>query len=252
MDVDIIERIEEKYLITKEEKDNLLRSIKIHLEKDQFFSEEVLSLYFDTKTNDLVIESIDRPAFREKFRLRAYNVPTRNSKIFFEVKTKLSKGRIKISNKRRLIISLKDFYEFYEKGEKLSNLIKKSSDNNPRQVQIAEELDYLVKFYNLEPKLIIASDRTAYAGKNDKKFRLTFDENLRFRDENLKLEKGGLGEKYFPYTSDPKRCIIMEVKTMNAMPIWFVRELSRLKIYPSRFSKYGKIYQYLNERKRNV
>ena len=37
---------------------------------------------------------------------------------------------------------------------------------------------------------------------------------------------------------------------MNAMPQWFMSELSQLKIYPYRFSKYGKIYQLINERKK--
>ena len=44
----------------------------------------------------------------------------------------------------------------------------------------------------------------------------------------------------------------MEVKTMHSMPPWFVRELSRQKLYPVRFSKYGKIYQLTKERNKNV
>lgn len=247
-----IERVEKKYLITKSEKAALLKALDPFLAKDEYFKEPVLSLYFDTKDFDLAVRSIDRPEFRAKVRVRAYNIPKLSSKVFFEIKSKLKKGKKKIGNKRRLRIPLKDFYDYYENSADLVDIAKKVSKNDFTQVQIAKELDYLMTYYDLSPKLIIATNRIAYVGKTDKNFRLTFDENLRFRETNLRLEKGGSGEKFFPTTSDPDHCIIMEVKTMNAMPSWFVDELSRLKIYPTRFSKYGKIYQLIKERNKNV
>ena len=103
-------------------------------------------------------------------------------------------------------------------------------------------------YYKLEPKVLISADRLAFSSKYDPEFRLTFDENLRFRTKDLTFRKGSKGKKYFPTTDEPKKSVIMEVKTMNAMPPWFVKELSRLMIYPTRFSKYGKIYQLINER----
>ena len=35
----------------------------------------------------------------------------------------------------------------------------------------------------------------------------------------------------------------MEIKTLGSMPLWLVRCLSELNIYPASFSKYGKIYE---------
>ena len=35
---------------------------------------------------------------------------------------------------------------------------------------------------------------------------------------------------------------IMEIKTLGSIPLWLVKTLSELKIYPVSFSKYGKIY----------
>lgn len=252
MDDKTIERIEEKYLLTKVEKTALLKKIKDRLVHDEFYKEEVLSLYFDTKNFDLAIKSIDRPAFREKIRVRAYDVPTLSSKVFFEIKSKQKHGKKKIGNKRRLVLPLKDFYKYTHKKADLIKIADKASNGDKKQLQIARELDYLYKFYDLKPKLVISADRLAFVGKDDKNFRLTFDENLRFRDDNLRLEKGSAGEKYFPNTPDKNRCVIMEVKTMRAMPLWFVKELSRMKIYPVRFSKYGKIYQLINERNKHV
>ena len=245
MDDKTIERIEEKFLITKQEKSALLRSISKHLARDEYFKEEVLSLYFDTKDYDLAVRSIDQPAFREKIRVRAYNVPKLSSKVFFEVKSKYAVGKKKLSNKRRLILPLADFYAYQSGEQTLESVAAKASHDNSQQIQIARELDYLVKLYAAEPKVLISSDRLAFKGKDDAGFRLTFDEHLRFRTSNLELDKGSQGENYFNQ-------IIMEVKTMHAMPPWFIAELSRRHIYPATFSKYGKIYQLLTERKQNV
>ena len=247
-----IERVEEKYLLTRSEKTALMKAVRKYLERDEYYKEEVLSLYFDTKNYDLAIKSIDRPDFREKVRVRAYDVPKRSSRVFFEVKTKFVQGKRKIGDKRRLSVKLGDFYKYLDKGESLERIADKSSRGDAQQLQVARELDYMMKHYRLEPKVVVTADRVAFKGKEDAEFRLTFDENLRFREDELRLEKGSRGEKYFPAVGEKERAIIMEVKTMRAMPPWFVAELSRLRIYPVRFSKYGKIYQLIQERKKNV
>lgn len=245
MDNKTILRTEEKYLISKTDQTALLKALAPYLVHDEYYQEEVLSLYYDTPNFDLVIKSIDHPDFREKIRLRAYNVPKLSSKVFFEVKSKYAVGKKRLSNKRRLILPLADFYAYQSGEQTLESVAAKASHGNPQQIQIARELDYLVKLYAAEPKVLISSDRLAFKGKDDAGFRLTFDEHLRFRTSNLKLDKGSQGENYFNQ-------IIMEVKTMHAMPPWFIAELSRRHIYPATFSKYGKIYQLLTERKQNV
>lgn len=254
MDDKTILRTEEKYLINASTKAELLNVLKNHLAPDEFFEEEILSLYFDTKNFDLVIKSIDRPSFREKIRVRAYNVPELSSAIFFEVKSKYVSGKKKLGNKRRLVLPLADFYDFQAGKIPLETVVAKTPNHDSKQLQIARELDYLMRHYQLEPKILICSDRVAYVEKDDKNFRLTFDENLRFRTTDLELEHGSNGEKYFDVTTLDNRQnnIIMEVKTMHAMPSWFVAELSAQKIYPATFSKYGKIYQTIIERNKHV
>ncbi|MBQ3464270.1 polyphosphate polymerase domain-containing protein [Candidatus Saccharibacteria bacterium] len=254
MDDQTIARVEKKYLITRSEMNELLKRVQKNLQKDEYFSETVLSLYFDDDNFSLAIRSIDRPNFRAKVRLRAYDVPTKSSKVFFEVKSKLVKGKKKVGNKRRLVLPLKDIYSYLNTKSALESFIKPK--NNPaddfKNRQIARELDYLINTLHLSPKILISVDRLAYVGKGNSNFRLTFDKNLRFRTKNLRLEKGSDGEKHFDFTPEPTRNIIMEVKTMHSMPPWFVRELSRQKLYPVRFSKYGKIYQLTKERNKNV
>lgn len=255
MDDKTIARIEEKYLITPREEEKLLAKIVKHLAHDKYFCETVTSLYFDTKDFELAIRSIDRPDFRYKIRLRSYETPKLSTPIFFEIKTKLKQGNKKIGNKRRIVLPLKDFYHYYDEGADLEAIIENIPNTDKNQSQIARELEYIMRFKQLEPKMIIYADRTAYIGSKLSDFRLTFDRDLRFRTTNLRLEKGTKSKKYFPLLENSverNRCIIMEVKTFNAMPSWFVNALSELKIYPSRFSKYGKIYQLIKERNLHV
>lgn len=100
-----------------------------------------------------------------------------------------------------------------------------------------KEIDFCFKKYKLIPKQFIAYDRYSYREKNNRNFRVTFDFNIRNRTDKLNLEYGDLGEKLMD-----EKLYVMEVKCLDAMPIWFAKALSILKIYPTSFSKYGKIY----------
>ena len=88
------------------------------------------------------------------------------------------------------------------------------------------------------PKVFIGYDRTAYAGIEDPEFRITFDRNIRYRLHDLDLRSGDYGD---PVTDDGT--VIMEVKVKDAMPLWLVPILSRNRIYPGSFSKYGACYE---------
>ena len=74
----IFKRVEEKYLLTKEQKDLLLEKISNYLKKDQYFESVICNIYFDTDNNELIINSINKPLFKEKLRLRSYKVPKIN------------------------------------------------------------------------------------------------------------------------------------------------------------------------------
>ena len=260
MEAQTISRVEEKYLISSAQKSRLLGSIEQrYLVHDRFFSEEILSLYFDTDDAQIANRSIDRPDYRFKLRARTYNTPSKHSPIFFEVKSKLIKGSLHLGNKRRLVLSLGNFYKYLDGDLSLEvaarRYTKAYAQSRPeatipsdpfRQIQFAHELEYLMGLYRPRPRVLISSNRLAYTAQDNPAFRLTFDENLRFRTEDLRLEHGSQGDLFF---AGQDRNIVMEVKTFDAMPFWFVAELSKLKIYPVRFSKYGKIYQYLFETK---
>ena len=222
MNNEIFKRVEKKYLLTETQYKELLEKANNHLEKDKYFKNTICNIYFDTDNYDLIVESLEKPTYKLKVRLRSYNVPGVNDIVYLEIKNKY-KG---IVGKRRVKISLNEFYEYLETG-KYPNCNK----------QIMEEIDYFFKKYDLKPKLYLAYDRLSYYDKDNKNFRITFDQNIRSREEDLKLEYGDAGKLYFK-----DKTYIMELKTLDSLPLWFTKIINELKIYPTSFSKYGKIY----------
>ncbi len=218
----IFRRIEEKYIITKEQYEELLKRIENHIEKDEYYESTICNVYFDNDKNDLIIRSIEKPPYKMKIRLRSYGIPRKRDDVFLEVKLKHKD----IVGKRRVKLKLSDFYNYLNKG------IYDSSN------QIMKELDYFFRYYQLQPSYYLAYDRKSYKGKEEEELRITFDSNLRSRKEDLRLELGDAGKKYFK-----EERYIMEIKTLDAIPLWLVRNLSELKIFPISFSKIGSIYR---------
>lgn len=218
----VFKRKEEKYLLDKNKKELLLEKISKHIEKDEYHQSTICNIYFDNDNNDLIINSIEKPLYKDKVRLRSYNIPNINDYVYLEIKNKY-KG---IVGKRRIKIKLQDYYNYIENND--------YDKNN----QIMKEIDYLFKYYKLKPKMYIAYDRESYKGIIDNNLRITIDKKLRSRREKLKLDYKDTGERYF--TND---YYIMEIKTLGSIPLWLVKTLSELKIYPTSFSKYGSIYK---------
>ena len=216
----VFQRVEQKYILSKEQRDNLLEKINEYVEKDPYFESKICNIYFDNNENDLMVNSLEKPEFKAKVRLRSYDVPNMDSQVFLEVKDKY-KG---VVGKRRIKLSLKEFYDYYENG-----LVK---DN-----QIMKELNYYFKMFDLKPFIFLAYDRNSYYEKGNRNLRITLDSNLRSRYNDLRLELGDNGKKYFDEDT-----YIMEIKVMNAIPLWLTKILSELKIYPTSFSKVGSIY----------
>lgn len=221
MNENIFKRVEQKYIITQEQKEQLLEKLKTYIEKDEYYKSTINNIYFDNENNDLIINSIEKPPFKVKLRLRSYNTPKLDDYVFLEIKDKY-KG---IVGKRRIKLTLREFYDYLEKGTIKDN-------------QIMKEIDYYFKLYKLKPYIFLAYDRECYHENNNKSLRITIDSNLRSRQDNLNLEYGSNGNNYF---KDNK--YIMEIKVLDSMPLWLVKSLSELKIFPTSFSKIGSIYK---------
>lgn len=213
----LFKRVETKYLLTKEEQQNLMLRLKPYIQKDKYYKSTIGNLYFDNQNDDLIINSLDKPIFKEKIRLRTYG---NKNEVFLEIKNKYDG----VVRKRRIKLSLNDYYHFLnDPSFKINN-------------QILKEIKYQIDYYKLYPKIYISYDRLSYQGVSDNTLRITFDTNLKSRRDNLEIEESG-GNSFL------NNYYIMEIKVRDALPLWLVNILSDLKIYPHSFSKYGSIYK---------
>ena len=236
----VFNRIEKKYLITKAQKNRLLKTIKKNTEKDAYYRSEVYNLYFDNDNYDLIAQSIDKPVFKEKLRARSYGGYDR---VFLEIKTKLKDENGNIGYKRRIMTTRQEFAEFIQNNITLTDLVERTQSNN-KDIQIAREIDHLIQHFSLKPKILITYNRESYKGKDG--LRITFDDKLRFRNKKLDFIKGKRDKIYFKDI----RNTIMEIKAQGALPLWLVKIMSSEQIYPQQFSKIGKVYTKLKSKER--
>lgn len=104
--------------------------------------------------------------------------------------------------------------------------------------QIAREISWFQRMYGAQPRVLIAYDRTAFAGVTEPGLRVTFDTGIRWRTDHLSLTAGDGGA---PLLGDGR--ILMELKTPDACPLWLSRALSQAGARATSFSKYGTCYR---------
>ena len=213
-------RIEVKFLLSKEQYENIKDELFNHVKLDEYGKSTIQSLYYDTKNDLFVRRSMEKPLFKEKLRLRSYGLAKMDSKLYLEIKRKYDG----VVYKRRIGVTQKEA-DLYISG----SIIPTS--------QIGKEILYMKRFYkDLEPKMLLIYDRCAYKEDNSD-LRITIDENIRYRTNNLDLTYSLDGNKLFD-----DEYYLMEIKTAYAFPLWLTKLLSNNKIYKTSFSKYGKAY----------
>lgn len=231
MAIKSFKRYEKKYLLNKEQYNNLIPRLLEYMNPDEHCKAgknySIYNIYYDTDNNDVIRHSTCNPYYKEKLRLRSYTIPNSpDSKVFLELKKKING----IVNKRRVVLTLEEAYNFLEKGEK-------PASNDYVNKQVINEIEYYLSKKPVKPKVFIGYTRKAFFGMEDKDFRLTFDSKILTRRDNLSLEAGCFGQDILEENQ-----YLMEVKILGAMPIWFTNILSELEIYNTHFSKYGNEY----------
>ena len=222
-------RYETKYLLTEEQKSLFLREAGTHLKQDRYGEYKIFNLYLDTEDFYFIEHSLDKPVYKEKLRIRSYGAGGEDPAVFLEIKKKYRH----IVYKRRITIPLSEAEEYIRSGRKPDSL-SDYIDN-----QIFSEIDFLMKKYCPTPKLFLAYERTAYSDRRFGNFRVTFDKNIRGSWDNLTISDDGDNE--YLDTGIENYCL-MEIKCGEAMPVPYSDTLSKLKLYPVAFSKYGRMY----------
>ena len=216
-------RYEKKYLLSRGQYEKLFSALEEHIVPDRYFRSVVCSLYYDTEDYALIRHSIEAPVYKEKLRVRSYGVPGAEDEVFIELKKKF-KGMV---YKRRIAMSARAAVA-YLAGEAPP----------PECSQMTREIDWFLHENAVRPRAYIACDRTAWVAKDDPELRITFDENLRWREHDLDLTLGSDGE----CLTEPG-CVLMEIKIPGTAPLWLAHMLSELELFPTGFSKYGTCYK---------
>lgn len=217
------ERVEHKYLLTKKQANELFNLIQDHIEPDIFPRYTLYNIYFDSDDFQMISKSIEGPQYKEKLRMRSYGEVKDDGFMYLEMKKKYDG----IVYKRRIQIP--------------------SVSETSNSSQIKKELQYMKDFYNANEKVFIAYDRIAYSGKEESDVRITFDTNIRYRFDHLKLTDQY--EDNYLLNDDQ---VLLEVKVMNRYPLWLTHALSALKLTRTSFSKYGTIYSKVLEERGEI
>lgn len=217
-------RYELKYLMTREQKEKILHVMELYMKLDQYQRTTIRNIYYDTDNFRLIRRSLEKPVYKEKLRVRSYRKAGVNDPVFVELKKKYKS----VVYKRRLTLPNEQVMKCLNEGAHL-----------PKESQIADEIFYFCKYYeNLHPAMFLSYEREAYYSLDGSDFRVTFDENILYREEALSLTE----EAYGTSIINPDQTL-MEIKTSGGIPLWMTKVLSRERIYKTSFSKYGRAYQ---------
>ncbi len=222
----VFKRYELKYMLTAEQKLKVLAAMSSYMQLDGYGRTTVRNIYYDTDTYLLIRRSIEKPVYKEKLRVRSYGPATEDSKVFVELKKKYKS----VVYKRRVSLP---------RDEALAWL---SRDRHcHKHTQICDEIDYFLDYYRtLHPTVFLSYEREAYYTNEPSDFRVTFDENILARQDNLDLSSEAYGASVLPEDR-----VLMEIKCSGGIPLWMTEVLSREKIYKTSFSKYGTAYKML-------
>ena len=224
----IFKRYELKYLLTRAQYETVRTAIVPYTEGDIYGKSTVCNIYMDTPDFLLIRRSIDKPMYKEKLRLRSYGVPNPDSLVFLELKKKCDS----VVYKRRISLTEREAEAFLLCGDRVDN--KTGSED-----QILREMEYAMAYYgSLQPAVFLSYDREAFYDKGDRDVRITFDENILWRDYDLSLCAGVHGTPLLD-----RNQVLMEIKTGTSIPLWLAEILSQNRLYKTPFSKYGNVYK---------
>lgn len=228
MAIEVFNRYEYKYILNKQQFKTILNILNEHenLLIDDYCqindTYKIRNIYVDTDNYQLIRDSIAKPIYKHKLRIRTYTDTYNDDDfIFFEIKKKY-RGLV---NKRRCKMKFKEAREMIETN-------KMPSYKPYMNSQILKEIHYIISNNQYKLTSVIAYDRVAYFSR-DRKLRISFDTNICSNTHTL-LEND---------------CSLMEIKTPDAIPIWLVEILNQHNIKRQSYSKYGRDFIYnLEER----
>jgi len=212
MSQSIFKRVEIKYLLSEAQYQEMMKRLEPYMRIDEYGLSEINSIYYDTEGYDIVRESLEKPVYKEKIRLRSYGKCEKESTAFVELKKKYEQ----VVYKRRIALP----------EEHAVNWLNGTCDPGVK-TQITSEIEYFMDFYKtLHPVVFLSYEREAFFSKDGSDFRVTFDDTILCREDRLSLEEDIYGTPILP-----QGMVLMEIKCSGGIPLWMTRFLSEEHIY---------------------
>ena len=217
------QRYEFKYRMDSRQLQAVLAAMAPHMVPDEYSHSSIRNLYLDTPNYRLIRRSLEKPLYKEKLRVRSYGKAGEHEPVFVELKKKY----LSVVYKRRISIP---------QDQAMACIDGKRPWPDS---QIGRELAYTMDFYRtLRPAVFLSYERDSFRGVEDEELRVTFDREIRYRQEELTLNSDTWGIPILPSGQ-----VLMELKVAGGLPLWMARVLSEQGIFKTSFSKYGAAYQ---------
>ena len=220
----IFQRYEFKYLLNSRQLQAVREAMEPHMMPDEYSHSSIRNLYLDTPDFRLIRRSLDRPIYKEKLRNRSYSRAKEQAPVFVELKKKYRS----VVYKRRVLLE-----------QSAAKACFAGTYPWPDS-QIGAELAYTASFYqSLRPAVFLSYERDAFYGIADPDFRVTFDTDILYRQQELTLDSDPWGTPILP-----SGLALRGLKVSGGFPVWMAHVLSQQGIFKTSFSKYGTAYRY--------
>lgn len=231
-------RYEFKYIIDRRSIEGVRNFVRQFCEPDPHCKGsspryEVTTLQLDTPFHDLGLAKERDALNRFKLRVRAYS-PWNENEIKLEVKEKLNDRYFKL--KSRLRPGEFDAGFLLDAQVTPPNLL-------PQDVRAYLTFVRLVREISARPAMLIRYERESYNSVIDDYARVTLDGRLRYATtDRWELDPGAVKWRCMDTSTalrDTRGSAILELKTLQAMPVWMTELIERFALDRVGFCKYS-------------
>ena len=213
---------------------SIIRQIQPFMELDPHVNNnhyyEIRSVYFDSPFRRSFFEKTNGINVRIKLRIRYYPDFQNGDQelVFIELKKKINENVSKIRVLAPFVEAFKIIDNSTPEAQKFYKEALREDKNN------LEEIWYLKKRFHLQPVCVVSYNRQPYMDKMEKRFRITFDRDIRVRNYNFDLHDGS-GNKYII----PPNICVLEVKFSSFIPKWAIGILQKNGVLQQKMSKFA-------------
>jgi SPX domain protein involved in polyphosphate accumulation len=221
-------RIENKYLLTDEQKEIILKRLAEKMSLDAYCSANgryvVHNIYFDDEGDDVILRSLSSPLYKDKLRLRSYGGAS--PVYFLEIKRKFQSDVYK----RRVTLTAHECEDFLKQRRLPAN-----SGEYCHDFILKEIAAFLREYPMISPKVVLQYERVAFINRPSEAYlRATVDSSITARRRDFDINKLGGEDILGPRVS------LLEIKISQSIPKWLSDLLNEAGTHRVGFSKYGR------------